>query len=442
MTNGAIDLLQQLIRNACVNDGTPESGHEHRSVATLQEFFGVEGQVFEPAPGRQSLVYRVKGEDPEAPALGLVPHLDVVPVDPAGWSVDPFAAEIIDGMVYGRGALDMLNVTAAMAVAARPYITGEKTSRGDLVFIAAADEEQGGVYGAKYLVDEHWDLVGVPYVLTEVAYPALSYAGKQTVPVSIGEKGGYWSILKARGRPGHGSVPYGQDNALRKIVDALKGIFDTPMPVGITPEWVEFVSRLQVDPDLQEKLTDPDRIDDAIDELAVTDPLFARYVHALTHMTISPNVLGAGRKVNMIPAEAEAMLDIRALPGMDRHFVESHLHKAMGHARDDVDIEPMAYDLEATVSRPDSLLWEAIARGVEDLEGHRNLLPTLMTVGTDARFWRARGSICYGVGLFDDRIGFSEMLALFHGHDERVSIDSVEKTTALYERVFEHFFWL
>ena len=236
MTTQVIDLLQRLIRNACVNDGTPGSGQEHRSVATLQDFFGVEGQVFEPSPGRQSLVYRVKGTDPAAPALTLIPHLDVVPVDPSGWSVDPFAAEIVDGFVYGRGAVDMLNVTAAMAQAARPYITGEASLSGDLIFVAAADEEAGGIFGAKHLADDHWDLVGAPFVLTEVAYPALEYTSGPTIPVSIGEKGGYWSMLKAHGRPGHGSVPYGQDNALRKIVDALKGIFDTQMPVGISPE--------------------------------------------------------------------------------------------------------------------------------------------------------------------------------------------------------------
>lgn len=440
MTSEVIDLLQRLIRNACVNDGTPGSGHEHRSVSTLQDFFGVEGEVFEPAPGRQSLVYRVRGEDPQAPALTLLPHTDVVPVDPSGWSVDPFAAEIVDGFVYGRGALDMLNVTAAMAFAARPYIRGEVGLPGDLIFVAAADEEAGGIYGAKVLADDHWDLVGAPFVLTEVAYPALEYTSGPTVPVSIGEKGGYWSVLRSHGRPGHGSVPYGQDNALRKIVDALKGIFDTQMPVGISPEWIDFVSRLDLDTDLKSALTDPDRVDDAVDDLAITDPLFARYAHALTHTTISPNRLDAGMKVNMIPDQASAAIDIRSLPGQDRSFVESHLHKAMGHARDDIDIEPYGYDLEATVSRTDTRLWEAIADSVEDLEGHRNLLPTLMTVGTDARFWREKGSVGYGVGLFDDRMTFSEMLSLFHGHDERVSVESVKRTTALYERVLHHFF--
>jgi acetylornithine deacetylase/succinyl-diaminopimelate desuccinylase-like protein len=439
MSSEVITLLQQLIRNACVNDGTPASGQEHRSVATLQEFFGVEGQVFEPAPGRQSLVYRVAGENPDAPALALVPHIDVVPVDPAGWSVDPFAAEIIDGFVYGRGAVDMLNVTAAMAAAARPYVTGESTPQGDLIFIAAADEEAGGIFGAKALADDHWDLVGAEFVLTEVAYPALEHSDLPVVPVSVGEKGGYWSSLRSKGFPGHGSAPYRSDNALQKIVEALKGIFDTPMPVEIIPEWEEFVAALALDPEVREALTDPDQVDRAIDDLAITDPLFARYAHALTHLTISPNMLEAGVKVNVIPDSASALVDIRSLPGMDRHFVESHLHKAMGQASDDIDIGPVGYDLGATVSPIGNALWEAIARGVEDLEGHRNLLPTLMTVGTDARFWRAKGSVGYGVGLFDDRMTFSQMLALFHGHDERVSVDSVEKTTALYQRVFTHF---
>src|SRR5687768_12392760 len=104
-----VALLQELIRNKCVNDGSPDSGQEVRSVRTLVDFIGVEGEVFEPVPGRQSLVYRVPGHDPEAPSLALVPHLDVVPVDPAGWSRDPFEAQIDDGFVYGRGAVDMLN---------------------------------------------------------------------------------------------------------------------------------------------------------------------------------------------------------------------------------------------------------------------------------------------------------------------------------------------
>ncbi len=439
MSAEVIDLLQQLIRNRCVNFHTIDSGYEHRSVATVQEFFGEEGEIIEPAPGRQSLVYRVKGTDPEAPSLILLPHLDVVPAEPGGWSVDPFAAEIIDGFVYGRGALDMLNVTSAMAAAVRPYVKGELEATGDLIFAAVADEEAGGLYGAQALAETRWDLVGADYVLTEVAYPAIQAGGGAAVPVSVGEKGSFWSMLHSKGRPGHGSAPYGADSALHKMVAALSGIFETPMPAAIIPEWVEFVRSLDVDPELAEALVDPDRVDQAIDTLAVTDPLFARYAHAITHLTISPNTLHAGIKQNVIPDSAITGVDIRALPGMDRRFVDSHLHKAMGHASDDIDIEPM-YDMEASVSPTGNRLWEAIADGVEDLEGHRRIVPTMMNVATDARFWRARGSIGYGVGLFDDRMSFSEMLALFHGNDERVSIDSVHRTTDLYGRVLHHFF--
>lgn len=439
MNTEVVELLQALIRNQCVNFHTVDTGHEFRSVGTLQEFFGKDGEVFEPEPGRQSLVFRIPGTDPAAPSLALVPHLDVVPVEPSGWSVDPFSGEIVDGFVYGRGALDMLNVTAAMAVAVKPYITGELIPAGDLVFAAVADEEGGGVYGAEPLVRDRWDLVGADYVLTEVAYPAIEGKEGPAVPVSIGEKGGFWSLLSTTGRPGHGSAPYGADSALRKLVTGVAGIYDTPMPIDIIPEWVEFVSALDLDPSVIGALTDPDRVDEAVDQLAASDPLFARYAHAITHMTVSPNILNGGVKANVIPDAAHAYLDIRALPGMDRGFVESHLHKAMGHASDEIDIEPVN-DMGATVSPVGNALWDAIEAGVEDLEGHRRLIPTMMNVATDARFWRAKGSVGYGVGLFDDRMTFSEMLALFHGNDERVSAYSVGRTTDLYGRVLHHFF--
>jgi acetylornithine deacetylase/succinyl-diaminopimelate desuccinylase-like protein len=439
MNSEVVSLLQSLIRNECVNYGQGDGGHEYRSVKTLSEYFGVEGEVFEPAKGRQSLIYRISGSDPGAPSLALVPHLDVVPVDPDGWSQNPFGGDIVDGFVYGRGAVDMLNVTAAMSVAAKPYITGELKPRGDLVFVAVADEEGGAVYGAEPLVRDRWDLVNADYLLTEVAYPAPSNVARPVVPVAIGEKGGFWSVLKAQGTPGHGSSPYGTDNALRKMTAAVHGIFETPMPVSITPEWVNFVGALDLENDLKEALIDPDHVDGAIDDIAVTDPLFARYAHAVTHLTVSPNMMDAGMKANMVADKASTVVDIRALPGMDKSFIDSYLFKAMGNSRDDIEIVPVM-EHEATVSSVGNPLWDAIAEGVADLEGHRNLLPTLMNVATDARFWRMHGTVSYGVGLFDDRMSFSEMLALFHGHDERVSVGSVERTLSLYERVLAHFF--
>lgn len=433
-----VELLQQLIRNACVNDGTVSSGQEARSVATLAEYLGEPGEVFEPAPGRQSVVYRVPGENPDAPSLALLPHLDVVPVNPAGWSVDPFAAEISDGFVWGRGAVDMLNLTAAMATAFRPYLTGEKRLPGDLVFAAVADEENSGILGSKYLVDNHWDTVRADYLLTEVAYPAVPTATGPVYPVSVGEKGPFWTTLSASGTPGHGSSPYGSDNALDPIVEALHGLLTTPMPVAITDEWREFVTGLELDPDLAAALVDPDRVDGAIDRLAVDDPTFARYVHAATHLTVSPNKVDAGVKANVIPDRAVAEVDLRALPGMDRDFVDQHLRKAMGSAGDRVELIPMA-DHDPSTSPRGNPLWDAIVDGIESHTGSRRVVPALMTVATDARYWRRRGTVAYGVGLFDDRLSFGDFLSLFHGNDERVTVESVIRTTRLLETVFERF---
>jgi acetylornithine deacetylase/succinyl-diaminopimelate desuccinylase-like protein len=252
VSHDSVDLLQTLIRNQCVNDGTPGSGFEARSVESLADYLGVRGEVFEPMPGRQSVVYRVPGFDPEAPSLALVPHLDVVIVERDGWSVDPFAAEIIDGFVYGRGAVDMLNVAAAMTVAVRPYLTGEKKPRGDLLFCAVADEENGGRLGAMPLVNDRWDLVRADYLLTEVAYPGISADGQRAVPVSVGEKGAYWSILETTGSPGHGSLPYATDNALEKLVSALVGVIETPVPAEITEGWVSFVENLGLSEEVRE----------------------------------------------------------------------------------------------------------------------------------------------------------------------------------------------
>lgn len=433
-----IELLQQLIRNACVNDGTESSGQEARSVATLAEYLGAPGEIYEPVPGRQSVVYRVAGHDPAAPSLALLPHLDVVPVNPSGWSVDPFAAEISDGFVWGRGAVDMLNLTAAMATVFRPYLTGEKRLPGDLVFAAVADEENSGILGAKFLVENHWEAVRADYLLTEVAYPAVPTPSGAVFPVSVGEKGPFWTTLSASGTPGHGSSPYGSDNALHPIVEALHGLFTTPMPVAITDEWREFVGGLELDPDLGAALVDADRIDDAIDRLAVEDPTFARYVHAATHLTVSPNKVDGGVKANVIPDRATAEVDLRALPGMDREFVDQHLRKAMGSAGDRVELIPMS-DHDPSSSPRGNPLWDAIVDGIEVHTGTRRVVPALMTVATDARYFRHRGTIAYGVGLFDERLSFGDFLSLFHGNDERVSVDSVVRTAGLLETVIERF---
>ena len=431
MTSPTVDLLTTLIRNQCVNDGTPGSGHEHRSVATLAEFFGSEGTVFEPAPGRQSVVYRVPGTDPAAPALMLMGHTDVVPVNPAGWSVDPFGGEVSDGFVWGRGAIDMLNLTAAMAVVFEPFLTGAADPLpGDLVYLAVADEENAGGLGARPLVETRWDLVRCDYLLTEIAYPPIDTSEGPGYPVAVGEKGPSWLRLRSTGTPGHGSVPYGSDNALAPMVEALHGLFSTPPPVVITEEWRAFVAALSLEESQATALTDPDQVDAEIDRLAAEDPRFAAYVHACTHLTVSPNVIQGGVKANMVAEGADAQVDLRALPGQSRSDVHQHVRKAMGAAGDRIELIPMA-DHAANASGLDNPLWASIVDSIETHTGSRRVVPTVMPASTDARFFRDRGIAAYGVGLFDERVGFADFLSMFHGHDERVSVESVELTRAL-----------
>jgi acetylornithine deacetylase/succinyl-diaminopimelate desuccinylase-like protein len=367
-----------------------------------------------------------------------LPHLDVVPANPRGWEVDPYAAEIADGFIWGRGAIDMLNLTAAMVTVFGEYLSGQSRLSGDLILAAVADEEAAGFLGARYLVEERLELIDAPFVLTEVGYPALRGRGSPLYPVTVGEKGPAWTRVRSRGIPGHGSTPFLTDNALAPIVTALARLFGAESPVAITEEWRSLVSELDLDPELTARLLDPDQLDGALADLAVDDPGLARYLHAVTHMTISPNVLRAGIKSNMIPDQAEAEVDVRVLPGMDRPLVDGVLRKLMGSAGDELELLPMA-DFPSIFSARDNPLWEAIGDAIFEHTGSRRLQPVVASASTDARFLRQRGAIAYGVGLYDDRISFAEFLTLFHGHNERVSITSLELTTALLRSVIRAF---
>ena len=232
-----IELLQALIRNACVNDGTPQSGQEVRNADTLAAYLGTSGietEVFEAAPGRVSLVARITGAQPGAPALCLMGHTDVVPVNPAGWDRDPFGGELVDGEVWGRGAVDMLNLTSTMAVAFRDLARTGFRPRGDVIFFAVADEESGSGYGAHWMADHHWDAIGADFVLTEGGGLHGGTAQAPVVTVSVAEKGVSWRRLRVTGEPGHGSMPFRTNNALVKAAAVVSGSPTTRPEHGCT----------------------------------------------------------------------------------------------------------------------------------------------------------------------------------------------------------------
>jgi acetylornithine deacetylase/succinyl-diaminopimelate desuccinylase-like protein len=329
----------------------------------------------------------------------------------------------------------MLNLTASMAVVFNRYLRGELPPLpGDLVFIAVADEEAGGALGARAIVDQRWDLVETDYLLTEIAYPPLRLDGEPAYPVSVGEKGPFWTVLRTQGRPGHGSVPYGSDNAVAPLVDAMSALFTAPSPVVISDIWRAFVESAGFEDQLAARLTDPDRVDSAIDEVAAASPRWAAYLHACTHLTVSPNVIRSGVKANVIPDTAEGEVDFRALPGQDRTDVDDHIRKAVGSGADRLEIVPVA-DHEANESPVGSTLWDCIVDSIEAHTGSRRVVPTLMPATTDARFFRAKGVTAYGVGLFDEAMSFPDFLSMFHGHDERVSLASVDSTTSLLDSI-------
>src|ERR1700712_3243422 len=197
---GAVtELLQTLIRNQCVNDGTPDSGGEVRNAELLEDYLegnGVGIETYESHPGRTSMVARIEGSDPKAPTLCLMGHTDVVPVNPSGWSQDPFGGELIDGEVWGRGAIDMLNMTASMAVAFRELASSGWTPRGTLIYFGVADEEAGGSWGAEWMCDNHWDAIKSDFVLTELGgWSIVGNDGVRRVTGNTGEKGIAWRKL-------------------------------------------------------------------------------------------------------------------------------------------------------------------------------------------------------------------------------------------------------
>jgi len=421
-----VELLRELIRNACVNDGTVGSGQEVRNAQTIADFLdgaGLELERVEPQPGRTSLVTRVHGTDPTAPSLGLVGHTDVVPVEPDGWTRDPFGAELVDGWVWGRGAIDMLGLTAAYAVVTRALATSGRPPRGDLLLAAVADEEHGSVWGVDWLTTHRWDLVQADHVLTESGGVPVGPTGARTL--AVGEKGGAGRLLRVHGTPGHGSGPWGSRNAIVLAAEAVRRIAAARGPVVVGDLWRRYVDALAPEPDLRAALLDPERLDDALPRLGALGAV----AHATTHTTLAPTVIGGGSKPNVIPGLAEITLDIRVLPGTRPGDVEALLTDALGDLAEHVEIVGDRFG-EPSLSPTDNGLYRVIERAVSARTGGAPVVPTLGTGGTDGRFYRRRGVPAYGFGLLSAGWDPGTWRGLFHGNDERVDVASLGLTTA------------
>jgi len=440
-TNDSVELLQQLIRNACVNDGRASSGQEVHSAAVIEQYLsgaGLAVERFEPTPGRRSLVARIEGSDPTAPTLCLMGHTDVVPVSPDGWRRDPFGGELVDGEIWGRGALDMLYLTASMAVATRGLAASGWRPKGTLIYLAVADEEAGGVHGAEWLVQNARDAVHADYVITESGGWQVEGPSGRRIVLTVGEKGVDWRRVRVRGTPGHGSMPFGADNALITAAEVVQRLAGYQPTAQVDEVWRAYTASLDLPEEVRDALVDPERVAAACNELKATDRGLAKYAHACTHTTISPNVVHGGTKANVIPDEVVLDLDIRTLPGQDGDYVDKLLADALGPLADRVEIERVR-ERPSTQSPTATPLYDAIGRVAQRFEPEATLLPRLTAGGTDATFFREVGTVGYGFGMLSRDVSFSEFSSRFHGRNERIDVESVRRTTEAWDQLCRDF---
>jgi acetylornithine deacetylase/succinyl-diaminopimelate desuccinylase-like protein len=430
----AVEVLQQMIRNRCVNTNAPESGQEHRNVAVLQSYLegsGLDLTIHESAPGRQSLVARMAGSDPSAPSLCLMGHTDVVPANEQRWQRDPFGGELADGFVWGRGAVDMLNLTATMAVAVRDLADSGFRPKGDLVFFAVADEESGGSLGARWVAEQAWDDIRADYVLTEWGGVPIESPHGSKLWITVGQKGGIDCRLTVHGSSGHGSMPYGSDNALVKAARVVNRIAEYELAPEITDVWRRQVEGMQYDPELTAMLLDPARVDGAF---AALSPGLSKRAHACTRLTASPTVMKGGVKSNVIPDTVHISVLLRYLPNSSYEETLHILNQMLGDLADDVEVEVRMH-APATMSAVDTPLWHSLQRVTSRLRPEGVCIPSFTPGGNDAGVFRARGATAYGFGLLSNAVSIEDFFSMFHGDNERIDLESLRLSREMWTGV-------
>ena len=427
-TDEAVAWLQRLIRF----DTTNPPGNELplvRDLAAALESEGIGTQVLESAPERGNLVARLHGDGSERPML-LLSHLDVVPAEASQWTHPPFAAEIADGMVYGRGAIDSKLTTAVdFQVLLMCKRMGLPLKR-DLVLVAAADEEMGAVHGVQWLAANHPEVFDAEYGINEAGGFALQVDGQPVYTCQIGEKGGAVLDLVAHGRPGHSSVPH-DDNALFHLAEVLKSLAAEKMPHRVTASaraFFEAAAAAQRRPEIAElllQLLDPDKQAAALAQLPVNEPTRLMF-DAMLRNTCAPTLLEAGVKRNVIPSTATAMLSGRTLPGVSE---EEFLQEVRGIVGAGPTVDGVEFRLDGFTSgvevTHDSPLFDALVAGMKRYDPDGVVVPYLVTGGTDVRWLSQFDAQIYGfIPLrYEEGMDFFE---LCHGHDERVSTANVE----------------
>ncbi len=430
-------LLSRLIQ---INTTNPP-GNETKATNFLSKILTKEGlkcELYESAPQRGNMITRLKGTG-EKPNLLLLSHLDVVPANPAEWSVDPFGGLVKDGFVWGRGAIDMKGMTAVEVLTLLLLNRNNVKLKGDLILAATADEESGSLAGADFMLRNYKDKVWAPYVINEGGGLALPSGTGNVFTVQTAEKGLLWFRVKARGSSGHGSLPNLADNAvlrMNRVIDLLGNYKSDVVFVptvkhflaemaGCNPELAGLFSRLTKDP-AQSSLV--------LDELALKDKALAEEIWPRIRMTITPTMIRGGAKENVIPSECEAVFDCRVLPGQsvaDAMDLFKKLLVTVGLDKLSFEVIQAHDGSESTVQTP---LYDVAVGVLREFEPSCRVSPTLTTGGTDSRLFRDRGSVCYGFHPMVPDEPNDMLIKRMHGVDERISVRNlVFGVSVLYE---------
>ena len=409
------EIARDLIRFDTTNYGEGRSNGETDAAeyveARLRDL-GLEPQLFDSAPGRTSVVARVKGRDSGQGALVVHGHLDVVPADPTNWSVDPFAGVIKDGLLWGRGAVDMKNMDAMMLASLQDILGAGKEPARDLVVAFFADEEAGGVFGSHYLVDTHPELfAGATEAISEVGGYSITLGGKRAYLLQTGEKALIWIKLVARGQAAHGSRLV-HDNAITRLAEAVAKVGRRDWPIRLTNTTTQLLGEIA-----RILEVDPQRV--GPDELALATGTASGFIQASLRTTTNPTLLQAGYKHNVIPDLAEAFIDIRSLPG-EEDAVLAEVAELVGP---DIEIVVIHRDigLETEFSGP---LVDAVVNTLAQHDPGAPVLPYLLSGGTDNKALSKLGIRGYGFAplKLPPELDFP---AMFHGVDERVPLDAL-----------------
>jgi acetylornithine deacetylase/succinyl-diaminopimelate desuccinylase-like protein len=434
--------LSELIQ---INTTNPP-GNETAAANFIARYLSNEGfkpEVIESASGRGSIVARLKGSG-EKPSLLLLSHIDVVAATPSEWSVDPFAGTVKDGYVYGRGAYDMKGMTAVEVLTLKLLKKNNIPLKGDIVLAATADEEKGGEEGAGYLLKHHREKVWCPYVLNEGGGLAIPQKKGNVYPIQTAEKGILWFKIKAKGTPGHGSTPNMADNAIMRINKVITKLGEYEPETAYVPTLKQFLTEVaKVNPDLEADfsrlLNNPEKSEQILDELAKKNRALAEEIRPRTKTTITPTMIHGGIKENIIPSECEAVFDCRVLPGqsVDKTLA---LIKAL---LKDVGIDKLKFEIiqmhDGNESTTQTQLYSDIMGVLREFEPDCGVTPTLTTGGTDSRFFRETGSVCYGFHPMRPDEPNDMLEKRMHGIDERITIENLVFGTSIFYEVVKRF---